>query len=204
MSQRLIICLHGVGSNGRDLAPFGELLARALPETASESPNAPQPFGHGPGYQWFSLDGVTERDRSLRVERARDDFDRVVGGLIEFHGFASRLDQVALIGFSQGSIMALDALASGRWPVGAVVAFAGRLATPEPLAPALSTSLLLVHGEADPVIPAIESQRAAERLGGLGVEVESHRLPGVAHTINQQGVQLATDFLAARFAQRLA
>jgi predicted esterase len=85
--------------------------------------------GGGSGRQWFSVAGVTQANRSERVRHARAVFDRVVSGEIEKHGFAGRFDCVAFFGFSQGAIIALDAVASGRWPVRAVVVASGRLAT---------------------------------------------------------------------------
>jgi phospholipase/carboxylesterase len=92
--------------------------------------------------------------------------------------------------------MALDAVASGRWPVGAVVGFSGRLASPLPLQPAMETPILLVHGSADPVIPSTESSKAAAALQALGVNVETLILPGLPHTISAEGAAQAGNFLA--------
>ncbi len=191
----LVIFLHGVGANGRDLAPLGDALRPHLPHTRFASPDAPGRSEHGPGFQWFSVGDVTEANRLLRVEAARVDFDRVVQAQIDAAGFAGKLARVAFVGFSQGSIMALDALATGRWPF-AIVAFSGRLASPEPLAPKPGARALLIHGEADPVIPAAETQRAARRLRELGVAVEAHLLPRVGHSISSEGIALAGKFLA--------
>jgi phospholipase/carboxylesterase len=138
---------------------------------------------------------VTEADRPQRVADAREAFDQTIRAIIETHGLAGRLERVALVGFSQGSIMALDAVASGRWPVGAVVAFSGRLASPEPLAPATGTKVLLVHGDADPVIPAQESAQAEATLQTAGVDARHQRLRGLGHTISAEGAAIAGKFL---------
>ncbi|RYD21289.1 MAG: phospholipase, partial [Spirochaetia bacterium] len=97
---------------------------------------------------------------------------------------------------SQGTIMALDAVASGRWAVGAVVGFSGRLASPLPLQPALQTQVLLVHGSVDPVIPVAESTKAAATLQALGMTVATMILPGLPHTISAEGAAQAGRFLA--------
>lgn len=193
MDRGLVILLHGVGSNGANMAALGQALAPALPGFVFESPDAPG--GSGSRREWFSVIGVTEADRPQRVLAARPAFDRVIANLIEQRGFSNALDRVVLLGFSQGSIMALDALASGRWPVGAVVAFSGRLASPEPLAPATGTPLLLVHGGADPIMPSGESVRAAEQLTAAGVRARISIEPGLGHQVSTSGLVEAAGFL---------
>jgi phospholipase/carboxylesterase len=192
----LIIMLHGVGSSGNDLAPLANTWKNALPAAVFASPNGPSPSSFGSGYQWFSVAGVTEENRSARIKEARPSFDTAISAIVEKNGFSDRLDRVAFVGFSQGTIMALDAVASGRWPVGAVVGFSGRLASPLPLKPANATPVLLVHGSADPVIPSAESNNAAATLQALGMKVETVILPGLPHTISAEGAARAGRFLA--------
>jgi phospholipase/carboxylesterase len=195
MSHSLVIMLHGVGSSGGDLSPLGGFWSQTLPDADFVAPDAPHRFG--PGFRWFSIDGVTEANRPERVAAARGAFDQIVTGLLASHGMTGRLDRVALVGFSQGAIMALDALATGRWPVAAVVAFSGRLASPLPLHPATATRVLFIHGDADPVMPASGSEQAAAVLAGLGVRTTLRILPGIGHTISSDGAALASAFLAA-------
>lgn len=195
-TRNLVILLHGVGSNGANLAPLGDLWKEMLPETDFVSPDAPYAFGYGGGRQWFRIEGVTEANRYERVVAARADFDKVIGDIISSHGLSETPERVALVGFSQGSIMSLDVLASGRLPVAAVVAFSGRLASPLPFTPSTKTKLSLIHGNADPIMPFGESQRAAETLKSVGVESELHILPGLGHSISQDGATLAGQFLA--------
>jgi phospholipase/carboxylesterase len=198
-TERLVILLHGVGANGANLAPLGELWKSSLPQTAFAAPDAPAPFDHGPGRQWFSINGVTPADRPRRIAEARREFDRTLAHILTRHDLSDRLQQVALVGFSQGSIMALDAVASGRWPVGGVVAFSGRLASPEPWTPALATPVLLIHGDQDEVIPCAESVRAGTALKKLGMKAAYRILPGVDHMISTEGAAIAQRFLAETF-----
>jgi phospholipase/carboxylesterase len=197
----LVIMLHGVGSNGGDLAPLADSWKDALPNAVFASPDAPTRSSFGSGYQWFSVAGVTEQNRSSRIVEARSSFDAVISAIIDQNGFSQNLDHIAFIGFSQGTIMALDAVSSGRWPVGAVVGFSGRLASPLPLTPSTSTAVLLIHGAADPVIPASETTEAAAVLRQLGMEVETVIQPGMPHTISAQGALKAGEFLADTFSK---
>lgn len=198
MSKGLVILLHGVGSNGDDLAGLGDHWAPALPGVRFASPNAPYPFEHGAGWQWFSLAGITPENRPARVAEARAAFDQTLQAILDRHQMSDSLDKVVLVGFSQGSIMALDTLVSGRWPVAGIVAFSGRLSSPAPFTPALNTPVLVLHGMADEVIPVQESQSAEQRLRALGVQVSSQFEPGIGHTISAQGAQKAVEFIAAR------
>ncbi|NPD14852.1 prolyl oligopeptidase family serine peptidase [Xinfangfangia sp. D13-10-4-6] len=199
MSVSLVIMLHGVGSRGADLAGLAPLLQPSLPGAAFEAPDAPLPFDMGgPGRQWFSVAGVTQANRAARIQAARPGFDQVIGDLIARHGLTDQPQKVAFLGFSQGTIMALDALASGRWQPGAIVGFSGRLATPDPLSPAPQTRVLLVHGEADSVIPAQDSAQALDRLQAAGAQAELKLLPGLGHTISREGLALAASHLAGR------
>lgn len=196
----LVILLHGVGSNGANMEALGRAMAPALPGVVFESPDAPHSSGRG--REWFSVAGVTEANRPDRVLAARPSFDAVIDGLIAQHGFADELDRVVLVGFSQGSIMALDALASGRLPVGAVVAFSGRLAAPTPITPATSTQLLLVHGDADPIMLSSESIKAATELEQAGVPTTLIIEPGLGHLIASHGLSEATRFLVDLWSKR--
>ena len=191
----LVILLHGVGSSGRDLAPLAAELRDALPHSLFVAPDAPNRFDQGPGRQWFSVAGITAANRSQRIAEARAGFDATITEQIDHASLSGEVGRVALVGFSQGSIMALDGLATGRWPVAGVIAFSGRLATPDPLAPVEGAKALLIHGEVDPVIPAGETLDAAARLRRAGVAIETHVEPGLGHAISPRGVALARRFL---------
>lgn len=183
MTHRVLM-LHGVGSNGADLAPLAQHFA--LPGTTFLSPDGPMPFDGGdPGRQWFSVAGVTEANRPARVRAARVGLDAMID--------ASGAD--ILLGFSQGSIMALDALARGK--VAVVVAFAGRLAFTETLTPQPQARALLVGGTADSVMPHHLTTEAGQRLTAAGVMAQTLILPGVPHTITPAGISAARAFLAA-------
>jgi phospholipase/carboxylesterase len=196
MAKALVIFLHGVGSNGDDLAVLGQHWASLLPDVAFASPNAPYPFEHAMGYQWFSLTGITTENRPSRVREARAAFDETLQQLMAQHGMADAWDKVILVGFSQGSIMALDALASGRYPLAGVVAFSGRLSFDGALTPQQHTPALLIHGKVDGVIPYSETESAVQRLQDAGLVVEARYEAATGHTISSQGALQAATFIA--------
>lgn len=192
--DRLLVLLHGVGAHGSSIRWMADHLA--LPAgVAVEAPDAPEPFDQapaGPGRQWFSVAGVTAQNRAARIAAARDGFDATLRAIVQRHGLADRLDRVALLGFSQGSIMALDAVVTGRWPVGLVLAFSGRLGTPAQHG-APTMPVLIAHGSADPVIPATEAQAAHQALAGSELVIDAH----VGHAPGPQGMAAAARLAGA-------
>ncbi len=196
MAKALVVFLHGVGSDGDDLAPIGQHWMPLLPDVVFAAPNAPYAFEQGFGYQWFSLTDVTVENRPQRVRKARAAFDATLSEMMAQHDLANQWEKLILVGFSQGSIMALDALAEGRYPLAGVVAFSGRLAFDGALTPRPYTPALLIHGRADEVIPWRESESAALRLKSADVPTETLFEPTTGHTISSQGVMRAAAFIA--------
>lgn len=191
----LVIFLHGLRGSGSVMAPFGTSWQKVLGTTKFVSPDAP--FRHsGGGQEWFDVN-----DQVLRPDRiagARQAFDDLVRDIIEREGFVNDLDKVAFVGVSQGAIMGLDAVASGRWKVGAIVSFAGLLPLP-PKAFANGTPVLLLHGGADRRIPATASVAAANQLKSAGFDVTLEVVPGVGHTISAEEASKALHFLVKHF-----
>ncbi len=198
MSKKIVILLHGLGSDGADLQGLGDFWAGSFQGLTCIAPDAPFPCDMGSGYQWFSVNGVTEENRPARIAEARAEFDATLQGIFRQYHITSE-DELILTGFSQGSMMALDALARAAFPLAGVIAFSGRLASPPPLHPAPGSKVLLIHGQEDQVIPWTESRRAEQQLTAAGVDVTSFYQPGIPHTISGEGVAQATDFIQQCF-----
>jgi phospholipase/carboxylesterase len=177
--NQLVLLFHGVGSSARDLAPLGEALAPHLPDAAVVSVQAPE--GSGRGWQWFSVQGVTEADRPARVAAVMPAFVQAVAQW-----------QVAcdvkpagttLIGFSQGAIMVLESTQRDHPPAARVIALSGRFARPPRIAHA-SVRMNLMHGDADAVMPVRGAVDALAQLQGLGAIATLDRFGGLGHGID--------------------
>lgn len=199
MAKQVVILLHGVGSNGRDLQPLAQYWSQQHSEIKFLTLNAPFQFEQGGGYQWFSINGVTEQSRPARVVAAREHFDHAINSLLHENGIDLAMAKLLFVGFSQGSIMALDALVSQRFPLAGVIAFSGRLASPQPYLNSRGEKALLVHGKSDPVIPWLESEKAGSLLEEAGFSVQTHYEDGVGHTITQTGAAVASEFIHKAF-----
>ena len=193
--RRLVIFLHGIRGSGSVMAAIGTSWQSILTDTRFVAPDAP--FAHrSGGRQWFAVDDQVLRPD--RIERARKAFNSLMSDIVEREGFKGDLESVAFVGVSQGAIMALDAVSSGRWKVGAVVSIAGLLPLP-PKASASKIPVLLMHGEADQTIPSVASVAAAGQLRGAGYDVTLKLYPQVGHTISSEEARQAVLFLRDRF-----
>jgi len=195
--EQLVVFLHGYGSNGEDLISLAPYLGPALPEAEFLSPNAPFPCEANPfgGYQWF---GLEERNAETRLQGAREaapilnaylDEQLTARGLTEA--------QLALIGFSQGTMMALHVGLRRPNPAAAIIGYSGMLVAPELLAGEIKSKppVLLVHGMADQVLPFAAMAEAEEALKAAGVRVASEGRPGLPHSIDQRGLELGASIL---------
>ncbi|MBT9244572.1 prolyl oligopeptidase family serine peptidase [Gemmobacter fulvus] len=194
-AEALVVILHGVGGRGAHLAALADMIGAGLPGLAFALPDAPARYDwDDTGRQWFSVAEITAENRPERLVAARASFDRVLDRAITEQGFAGRLNRVALVGFSQGAIMALDAVMGGRWPVAGLACLSGRCVLPGPvLAPA--TPVMLSHGLEDPVIPAADAVRAADHLAGLGKPVDLHLWTGLGHWFDARVAEVTAGFL---------
>lgn len=191
----LFLVFHGVGSNAAQMAALATRLAAEYPQAAIACLDGPEPFdgaAGGAGRQWFSVQGVTEDNRPARVAAALPRFIAAVRAAQQH--FGTSVPCTALVGFSQGAIMALEAVQAEPALAGRVLAFAGRHATAPMHAPQ-DTSVHLLHGLDDRVMPAGAAIDSAERLVALGGDVTADVLPGIGHELHPRLVGRAIEQL---------
>ena len=194
--SRLVILLHGLGADGNDLIGLAPYWARSLPTTEFLSPNAPFPCDMASyGYQWFSSQDRSPAAVLAGVRAAAPFLDAFIDTALAERGLDD--GDVALVGFSQGTMMSLFVGLRRAKPCAGIVGFSGRLLAPELLAGELRSRprTLLVHGTDDPLVP-YESLAAAETaLKDAGVPVETLTCPGVGHAIAENGLRRGGAFL---------
>ncbi len=179
--KQLFILLHGLGAEAANLLPLAETLGAAFPEAALLIPEGTYPFdGLASGRQWFSVQGMTEADGARRVTEALPALHALVRQAQDRFGILQ--SDTALVGFSQGAIMALAFSSAYDGGVGRVLAFAGRYAELPDKAPEFTT-LHLLHGANDPIIPVEHARAAYERLSALGGDATLDVASSVGHTI---------------------
>lgn len=200
-AKQLIVLLHGVGADGNDLIGLAPYLANALPHAAFVSPHAPFPYDMAPfGRQWFSLMDRSPARILEGIRIATPILDRFLDLELQRHGL--RDEQMALVGFSQGTMMALHVGLRRTEPCAGILGYSGILAGADVLAGELRVRppVMLVHGEEDPVVSFELHRLTVAALEAHGVPVEAHARPGLGHSIDDEGLALGTAFLRRLFA----
>lgn len=195
-ARHLVVLLHGLGADGSDLIELAPHWATAAPHARFVALDGPFPCDMAPyGRQWYSLQDRAPPVVWAGIERAAPLLNAFIDA--ELASLNLTPDRLVLMGFSQGTIMALHIAPRRSEPVAGVMGFSGRLASPERLAGETVSRppILLIHGEEDQVVPVDELTAAETALRAAGFAVESHRLPDLDHGIDADGVALATAFL---------
>ena len=198
-ARRAVVFLHGYGADGADLLGLAQPLAPHLPACAFYAPDAPEPCRVNPGgRQWFPIprmDGSTEAQAAVSMAASAVLLNAFLDQVLADEGLAP--ENLALLGFSQGTMMSLHVAPRRAAPLGGVVGFSGRLIAPERLAAETRSKppVLLLHGDRDDIVPPSSMPDAADALQAAGFETYTHVMQGTAHGIAPDGLSLALSFL---------
>ncbi|MGE0338550.1 MAG: alpha/beta hydrolase [Xanthobacteraceae bacterium] len=207
-AKQLVVFLHGYGADGNDLISLGREWQALLPDAAFVSPHAPEPVpGYPSGRQWFGLTFRDPDERWRGVMKARPILDEFLDAELAKHNLGG--SALALVGFSQGTMMALHT-GLRRPALAGIVGYSGVLVTPSNEAAAAKAAeeitarppVLLVHGDQDEMIPAQALFMSAQGLGAMEVPTEWHLSQGIGHGIDADGLRLGGAFLQKAFRGR--
>jgi phospholipase/carboxylesterase len=204
-AKQLVVFLHGYGADGNDLIEVGRQWQPWLPDAAFVAPHAPEPCAQAPmGRQWFDLTFRDPHERWRGVNRAGPGLESFLDGELERHGLSP--SKLALVGFSQGTMMALHVGLRRSGAPGAIVGFSGMVVLEEGKGPESlegqvrsKPPVLLVHGDRDDVIPLDALFLSAGALGAAEVPCQWHLSIGVGHGIDAEGLRHGGLFLLQSF-----
>ncbi len=197
----LVILLHGVGADGNDLIGLAPHFAAALPDTAFIAPNAPYPCDMAPvGHQWFSIQTADAALRLAAIRQTAQILNAFIDAQLAAHGLAD--DRLALVGFSQGTMMSLFTAPRRERACAGIMAYSGRIEGGAELSTEIRSRppVMMVHGDQDALLPVTSMTEAAARLRDNGVRVETHVRPGLGHGIDEVGVRIGVSFVAQALA----
>ncbi len=198
--KQLVVFLHGVGANGQDLLGLGNEWQKALPECAFISPDGSQVYDMAPfGRQWFSLQDRSSAAILDGAEKTRPVLDSYLDTLLTEFSLPTR--KMALVGFSQGTMMSLYLAPRRTEPLAGIMGYSGMLLGGETLHQDIRSkpSVCLVHGLDDTVVPASSSRLAQQVLRKEGIETELHLRDHLGHGIDDAGLAIGAAFLQRVF-----
>jgi phospholipase/carboxylesterase len=199
-AKQLVILLHGLGSDGNDLINLAPEFADALPDAHFISPDAPFACDMAPiGYQWFSL---LNRDPELILDGVREAAPILDGFITEkLEELGLDDSNLALIGFSQGTMMALHTALRRENKIAGVLGYSGSLVGAEHLGREMQSKpqICLIHGDADEVVPFESLEFAENSLSEQDIEIITHERPNLGHSIDYEGIEIGKKFLKRCF-----
>jgi phospholipase/carboxylesterase len=209
-AKQLVVFLHGYGADGNDLIEIGRQWRGLLPDAAFVAPHAPEPCAMSPmGRQWFPLTMRDPDERWRGVVKARPVLDAFLDDELSKLGVDE--SRLALVGFSQGTMMALHVGLRRRRAPAAILGYSGVLVGPEQLAEATARDskgapppILLAHGDQDQMIPFDALFDSAEALAKAEIPCQWHLSLGVGHGIDGGGLQHGGLFIAKGFGVKIA
>ena len=192
--------MHGLGSDGANLLDIGRILAEDFPNTVFFSPSAPFDFDMmpGAGYQWFSLTNWSPKSMLEGAKTAAPHLNKFIDDVAAEYNLPD--DKIALLGFSQGTMMALYTAIRRPKKLAGVIGFSGAIIAPELLATETVSKpdICLIHGALDMVVPYPALSMASTALKTAGFNVETHTRPYLDHSIDMEGIQAASKFLKGK------
>jgi phospholipase/carboxylesterase len=194
-ATHLVVLVHGYGADGHDLLGLANHWQGLLPTVAFAAPNAPTPLPGSPGYQWFPISRIDPHEMQKGVEVAGPQLDEYLDTELARLGLPP--ERLALVGFSQGTMLSLHVGLRRKVRPAAIVGFSGMLAEAPPDSDI--PPILLTHGDSDSVIPPQAIFMAATQLGAAGARVQWHLAGGMGHGIDPEGLGIAGQFLDLAF-----
>lgn len=196
-ANQLVLLLHGYGSNGQNLITLAHEFARVLPDAHFISPNAPFKLDNNlyEGYQWFSLSNYDPQIIFPQIIKANDIIDQFIKQQLE--RLSLQYNNLIVIGFSQGSMMAMYNSLRAKEKVAGIVSYSGRLILPTTLNDKINSKppICLIHGTKDIVVPFDNMTFAVKILEELQIPFEAYAIEGLEHQIDSKGIRLAKKFL---------
>ncbi len=193
----MVVILHGYGADGQDLISLGEIWQSALPNTLFWAPNGLEPCDMYPsGYQWFGLRDLDPLNIRAGLDRAAPLVATALSQEIAKYNLSP--SQVVLVGFSQGTMLALDLIFKMPTLKGAL-GYSGAFYNPKITSPIPSSEVFLIHGTLDTIVPYPSLMLAEKELSQMGIKVVTHTCLGAGHEINHEGIAKGQQFLTQLF-----
>ena len=194
--KQAVILLHGYGGDGQDISMLTLNWKRHMPNTVFICPNAHETCTINPsGFQWFDL---TKDDSSYILDQSIKAEEKIKVFINEIkQEFNLKNNQICLSGFSQGCMISINIGLTSEKPFNSIVGFSGKIIEPNNLKSRRknSTSILLIHGDQDDIVPPTYLLEAKDFLLRENINVETHLINNCSHHIPIEASSLALKYI---------
>ena len=194
--KQIIILCHGYGGDGQDISALALNWRRFLPDAVFLCPNAPEVCTVNPlGYQWFDMaveNDETILEKSLVAEKKLNTFlDQVLDD------FQLDITNLALVGFSQGSMMIIQTALKKKEQINCLVSYSGKIINKQHLSENIVSrpKIFLMHGDKDTIVSPSHLLESKEFLVQQGVKIKTKLFKNCEHKISVEGSSLGLEFL---------
>lgn len=192
--KNIVLLLHGYGASGHDLISIASVWQPYLPDTLFISPHACESWEMSKqNYQWFSLPNLNPETLKNGVRKALPLLKEYIEEILMHYQIQS--NRLAVMGFSQGAMMALAVGLSNSKPFAGILSYSGALIYPEKEIMMTDTPILLVHGDQDDIVPFDYLTKAEKELHSKGVSVSKFICNNTGHGIDYNGLEVGSTFL---------
>ncbi len=196
--KKIVVLLHGYGSNGQDLISLAPYFQPAVPDAVFVSPDAPFPCEAGFGFEWFSLEQRTPAKYLEGAQAAHPVLDGYLDQILNEYNLSN--EDMALVGFSQGTMVSLYTGLRRVSPIAGVLGYSGALIGADSVPnDGKKPAIYLIHGEIDSVVPVEAYHQARAELGKKGYPLSGHTSAHLEHSIDGEGIESGSKFLSEIF-----
>ena len=195
-----VILLHGYGGDGKDISMISLNWKRHMPNTVFICPNGHEICPINPsGFQWFDL---TKDDPNYIIEKSIIAENKIQKFIDEVkQEFNLTNGKICLSGFSQGCMMSLNVGLISEEKFSCIVGFSGKIINQNNLKVRIknSTDILLIHGDADQVVPSTYLLEAKDFLIRNSIEVQTLLIKNCDHNIPMEASSTALNYILKKF-----
>jgi phospholipase/carboxylesterase len=194
--KQIIILCHGYGGDGQDISALAVNWRRFLPDAVFLCPNAPEVCAVNPnGYQWFDMTEESDEralEKSLIAEKKLSTFlDQVL------NDFQLDIKNLALVGFSQGSMIIMQTALKKKEQINCLVSYSGKIINKQHLSDNIVSKpkIFLMHGNKDTIVSPSHLLESKEFLVQQNLKIKTKLFKNCEHKISVEGSSLGLEFL---------
>ena len=194
--KNAVILLHGYGGDGKDISMLSLNWKRHMPNTVFICPNGHEVCQINPsGFQWFDLTKDDPDYILAQSIKAENKIQKFINEIKQEFNLTN--DKICLAGFSQGCMLSLNVGLISEEKFSCIVGFSGKIIDQNNLKGRIKnfSDVLLIHGDADQVVPSTYLLEAKDFLIRNGINVQTLLIKNCDHNIPMEASSTALNYI---------